>query len=113
MPGTNKEENLKKIEPKEENAGEQLRPAQSAPAPDRKKMAALIAGRKSKLETIKPHIPLKTYHALQEKLAAEATLLETRLEAKEQQVRKESREQALPKVFFEQKFLKPKNIRIA
>ena|SRR5579883_2327445 len=106
-----KEEGLKKIEPKEQQNGD-LPKTQGVIAPDRKKIGGIIKLRKEKLEKIKLLIPLKTYNSLLEKLNQEEAQLDKKLVAREKQLEKDNQAQALPKVFFEQKFLKPKNIRI-
>lgn len=107
------EENLKKIEPKEEgNTGSGSASSTGLFQPDRKKITAQIKTRREKLEKIRPQIPLKTYHSLLEKLSNEEMALKKKLSAKEFQIQQENREQALPKIFFEQKPLKPKAIRI-
>lgn len=73
---------------------------------------ALIDSRRQKLEKIKEFISLKTYHIIDEKLHREIKALSDHAKAKKQLASAELKEQNMPKVFFEQKFLRPKLIRI-
>ena len=75
-------------------------------------MLNLISKRKHKLEQIKNYISLKTYHLINEKLEAEERLVLTSMQIKEKEQQKREQPQSMPKVFFEQKFLKPRLIRI-
>ena len=78
---------------------------------DRKRIEAQIRSRQEKLEKIKNFISLKTYNFLLEKLQKEQQLLAEKLAIKEKHIEKENEFSAMPKVFFELKSLKPKNIR--
>ena len=106
------EESLKKVEPKEQPQKTDGNPGGSGINIDRTKILALVEQRKKKLESIKQFIPLKTYNALREKLSGEAAGLNQKIQQKQRQIQSDNQEQALPKVFFEQKFLKPKAIKI-
>jgi|GEM_PF-3806488 len=106
------EEALKKIEPKQDSEQSGQNQAQALFLPDRKKIEQLIARRQDKLEQIKSYIPLKTYNALREKLALEQQQIAQKIDSKERQIKQNSRAQTLSKVFFEQRPLKTKTIRI-
>ena len=106
------EESLKKVEPKEQIQQNDVSSGGSGVNIDRTKILALVEQRKEKLESIKQYIPLKTYNALREKLSGEAAALTEKIQQKQRQIQSDSQEQALPKVFFEQRFLKPKAIKI-
>jgi hypothetical protein len=106
-----KEEKIKKVE----NKDEPLRIvdfSESVAKPDRALISAKIKARREKLEKIKSFIPLKTYNQISEKLQAEEEALAKKLAAREKQAEKENEFSILPKIFFEQKYLKPKGIRI-
>lgn len=78
------------------------------------KAKIIIKQRREKLEKIKPLVPLKTYNLLEEKIENEERAFSSHLRQKETEDFKTEAEksQALPKAFFEQKFLNTKTIRI-
>jgi len=106
-----KQEKINKVEAKEKEF-EVLEFPGAEILPDRKRIQAQINSRKQKLEKIKSFLALKTYNLLSEKLQREEDLLAQKLSAKEKQVQKENEFSPMPKIFFEQKSLKPKAIRI-
>ena len=79
---------------------------------EKKHLHAVILARFEKLEKIKGYISLKTYDWISDKLKLEKLFLESKAIEKEMQTAQENLPQALPKIFFELKSLKPKNIRI-
>jgi hypothetical protein len=72
----------------------------------------VIEHRKTQLERIKPLISLKTYDALQKKLADEARGASRAHDTAVHVAKYRDREQALPKTLFTQKQLPRKAIRI-
>lgn len=79
---------------------------------DQARIQAVVKSRADKLEKIKPHIPLKTYHLILEKLSAERQRFQKFFEFKSKEKVRSELPQSLPKQYFEQRFLKPKVIRI-
>lgn len=79
---------------------------------DQVRINAVIEKREGRLEEIKPHIPLKTYHLILEKLANERTRFLKLFELKTSEKIRSEIPQSLAKQFFEQRHLKPKTIRI-
>lgn len=79
---------------------------------DQTRIQTIVKNRFEKLERIKPHIPLKTYHLILEKLSAERERFQKFFEFKTKEKVRSEIPQSLPKQYFEQRFLKPKVIRI-
>jgi hypothetical protein len=84
-----------------------------ATLPQEDRIRSIIAERFSKLEKIKPEIPPKTYQLVYTKIKfeEESLLAQFKKEA-EQKAEREKVTQSLPKSYFEQKFLRVKEIRI-
>ncbi len=80
---------------------------------DVEKFNTLIKLRRTKLETIKALIPLKTYHLIQERIEQEQKELDKIVNGKKEEVQKKQQNVGLlPKTFFELRTLKPKSLRI-
>lgn len=76
-------------------------------------LRAALNGRFSKLENIKTEIPTKTYLLVLEKLKNEEAELNALFQKeKAQKAEREKVTQALPKAYFEQRYLRIKEIRI-
>jgi len=104
------EELLKQPEIKEEHNNEEQTP--SPISLDQNRIQALIKIRQEKLQAVRSFISLKLFDHITVKLKEEAQRLTSQLTEKKKEIAKQSREQALPKSFFEQRFMKIKSIRI-
>ncbi len=105
-----KEELLKQPETRDE-----AQPEQTAGSPvsfNYDRVRALIKLRREKLESIKNFINLKIYNFIADKIESEEQRLDAAIVQKKSETAKQNQTQALPKAFFEQAYLKIRNIRI-
>lgn len=75
-------------------------------------LSSALVQRKKQLSRVKNYIPLKTYHLLEEKVQSEEKQLLARLGFEEKKQAERDLPQTMPKIFFEQRYLKPRTIRI-
>ncbi len=104
------EELLKQPEIKDEKNAEEQTP--SPISLDQNRIQALIKIRLEKLQAVRSFISLKLFDQISAKLKEESVRLTSQLTEKKKEIAKQNREQALPKSFFEQRFMKIKSIRI-
>jgi hypothetical protein len=104
------EELLKQPETRDDNPQDQITESPVSLNFDRVK--SLIQIRRQKLESVKSFIALKTHNLIADKIDREEKLLQATINLKKTEVAKQNVSQSLPKAFFEQGYMKIKNIRI-
>jgi hypothetical protein len=109
IPQNDNNEKLKNIEEKDYTP---LSSFDHATTFDYAKIKGIIEQRVEKLAMIKDFISLKTYHFLEDKVAQEMKILESRAKQKAVESEESNKQQALPKAFFEKRTLRAKSIRI-